>query len=123
MTCKRIVLLYGFTSVRVKLIKAALSALGCGVRDVEKREYSLPVGGLAGLSGIKSEGGSGNIDGEFMVICGYSGAGLDVVLDALKMSGVGRETLKAVLTETNASWSGPKLYNEVRAEHEAMNRG
>lgn len=121
MEINRVLLLYNFSTERLKAVRTVTAPLGCVVKNVDKKACGQPVGALAGVKGISisaEKKPSEGFEDEFIVICGYSDAGLDVVLDALRKSGVGKTTLKAVLTETNAVWSGAELYREVRKEHE-----
>lgn len=55
-----------------------------------------------------------------LVMCGFSGDGIDIVLGALRQAGVGAVPIKAVITPTNALWSGKRLFDELCEEHRAM---
>ena len=57
------------------------------------------------------------LGGQMAVLCDL-GDKLDDVLLALRGAGVGGETLKAVLTPTNAEWEPVRLYKELRREQE-----
>ncbi len=123
---KKTVLLYNFSAERLKAVRRALTPLGCSVRCVSKKEFSQPVGALAGLSDVscaadKKITPENDFSDEMLVICGFSGDGIDVFLNALKYGGVGRIALKAVLTEHNASWSGSELHRELKSEHDFFN--
>ena len=107
----------------MKLVRKACAPLGCTVRSVAKKEFSLPVGALAGVPGVEkhkpADPGS-SFDDEMLVISGFSGEGLDILIGALYAGGVGKVPYKAVITETNASWDGVSLFDEIMAEHELM---
>ena len=45
---------------------------------------------------------------------------LDAFLNGFRQSRIPSVKLKAMLTETNAAWSGARLHREIRAEHEQM---
>ena len=121
---KKIILLYNFTADRVKLVRRAASPLCCMTVSVSKKDFSQPVGALAGLPGytrVKNAGSrADDFDGEMLVMCGFSGDGIDIVLGALKQAGVGPVPIKAVITPTNAQWSGKRLFEELCEEHRAM---
>ena len=57
------------------------------------------------------------LGGQMAVLCDL-GDKLDDVLLALRSAGFGSETLKAVLTPTNAEWEPVQLYKELRREQE-----
>jgi len=57
-----------------------------------------------------------------LVMYGFQGEMIDVLLAALRMGGVGKIPLKAVVTQNNINWSSTELYREIKAEHEYMNR-
>ncbi len=120
---KKTVLLYNFSSSRLKLVRKALSAIGCSVRTVMKKEYAQPIGYLAGVENYSftnkqlSEKG---FDEEMLVMCGFGSEMIDVLISALKKSGVGSVPLKAVVTEHNINWDSVKLYNEIKAEQQIM---
>ena len=66
-----------------------------------------------------AEAAGDGIDEIFAVLHGFSRDGLDPALEALRSLGIG---LKAVTTPTNLSWSGEKLYKNLKAEREAIKR-
>ena len=122
MKTNKILLLYNFGSERAALVKNAVAPLGCTVRTVSKKEYALPVGALAGVPGIPhlKQPDGGDFGCEMLVINGFSGEGIDILIGALYRGGVGRIPYKAVVTETNACWTPARLFGEIKAEHEAM---
>ena len=121
---KKIILLYNFSPERVKQVRRAAAPLGCMAASVSKKDFLQPVGALAGLPGytrIKNTGArSESFEGEMLVMCGFSGDGIDIVLGALKQGGIGYVPIKAVITPTNAQWSGKKLFDELCEEHRVM---
>ena len=54
----------------------------------------------------------------FCVLCGFTKAAFDALLNAWKAAGVGRPVLKAVATEHNQSWPLRELFAELAREHE-----
>lgn len=118
---KETVLLYHFEDKnRLSEVRIALMPLKLYVQEIEKQDYEQPIGIFAGVSGIsRKDCAVGNIENEMLVLCGLTERKLDRVLQALK-----RRKLvipyKAVLTDTNKSWSGTELYNELVKEHQQM---
>ena len=55
-----------------------------------------------------------------MVMCGFTGELLDILLFQMRKQGVGKIPLKAVLTDFNQHWNSLMLYEELKKEHEAM---
>ena len=55
-----------------------------------------------------------------LVMAGISGARMDMVLRALRKSGVGPIPYKAAMTPTNQYWNPLQLFKEIKEEHEKM---
>lgn len=122
---KKTVLLYNFNKARLPLVRKALAPLGCTVKTVVKKDYSQPIGYLAGAEGIlpckEKHLGSG-FDEEMLVMYGFGSELIDVLIAALKNIGVGKIDLKAVITPNNINWDSVTLYNEIKKEHTLMNK-
>ena len=56
---------------------------------------------------------------EMLVLCNFSEARLDALLQGMRRSGI-RIALKAMLTESNAGWTFLQLYEELLKEHAIM---
>lgn len=54
-----------------------------------------------------------------LVLCNFSEARLDALLQGMRRSGI-RIALKAMLTESNAGWTFLQLYEELLKEHAIM---
>lgn len=133
---KETVLLYNFTDkTRLLKVRQALMPLGFRIKLVEKKDYGMPIGVLAGVRGAEasepaekdvSSGLSAVVyDGpgfedEMAVMAGFSSAQVDALIWALRKKGVGRIDYKAVLTPTNKDWDSVTLYHEIKKEHEIM---
>lgn len=108
--------------------------LGYKVRHVEKEEYLLPVGEVAGEktdgaaateeSAATSEmaGAGKGFQDEMLVMCPENERMLDQALMRMRKEKV-QVPLKAVLTETNQSWTSIALHDEILREHEKMTGG
>ena len=117
---KKQVLVYNLPAKTIARLRTELKALGCGVRAVTEKEQSIELGALAGMPGRiykKAAAPDNAFHAKFVVICGFSGLGVDAVIMGLNRCGIGKDVLKAVLTATNSSWSSTKLYSEVSDEH------
>lgn len=121
------VLLFHFTDKdRRNRLTRALFPLKMRIREVEKKDYLKPLGILAGLKesreGQEPEDYEGeDLEGEMLVMAGLSESRMDMVLKAIRKSGVGPIPYKAVLTPSNQSWNVLELFQEIKAEHEKLN--
>ena len=104
------VLAYGYDGREMRLLKAVCARLDVRPRRVDPAEYGRPVGSFFGLS---PAGTAAPAAGEL------TGRQMDAFLSALRMARAG-DSLKAVLTEHNAAWTGPALYGELAEEHRRM---
>lgn len=117
------VLLYNIGREKLPKIRFILFKLGLSAREVSPAEFDRPIGALAGLEGFEpAETAAGDpFAGEMLVMCGLSSPQFSAFLNALRQNRC-TVALKAVLTETNAWWSAARLYRELAAEHEALQR-
>ncbi|MDO4672811.1 MAG: DUF3783 domain-containing protein [Porphyromonadaceae bacterium] len=109
---------------RLRKIKLAAIPLKLRMVQVKKEDYLQSVGYLAGLKGmgenpVKYEGEA--LGQEMMVFAGLSSQKLNEMLKALRKAGV-RVDYKAILTDTNCTWTVPELYKELASEHESMQK-
>ena len=120
------VLLYNLPKEKLKKIRVILFKLGLEARVVHSQEYGLPVGTLAGTeemapADLPRESGEEAFSDEMLVMCSLPSPLFSAFLGALRQNRC-PVALKAVLTETNASWSSLRLHGELLAEHEALQR-
>ena len=114
------------------------SFLGYKVRHVEKEEYLLPIGEVAEgrrAESVDEESGEADdkavmagesagtfFEEEMLVMCPENERMLDQALMRMRKEKV-QVPLKAVLTETNQSWTSVALHDEILREHEKMTGG
>ena len=114
---KETILLFHFSDKsRKNKLARALLPLRMKIREVAKEDYLQPVGYLAGNKEIppSEESYQGEeLDGEMMLMAGLSNTQVDLVLKAIR---------KAVLTASNQEWNARKLFAEIKAEHEQMQK-
>lgn len=118
------ILLFHFTDreKRNKVV-SALFPLKLKIKEVEKKDYLQPIGFLAGnrdISLVEEEYDGEELEGEMFVMAGISGTRMDMVLRALRKSGVGPIPYKAAMTPTNQHWNPLQLFREIKEEHEKM---
>ncbi len=118
---KKTVLLYSFTDEELGRLRRAILPLKFSPKAVTEQQQDLSVGFLAGVSDDDSpREKTETCPGRLVVMCGLVGGEVDKLLAALRKAGFPRDVLKAVLTPTNAEWSGAQLYSEILAEHMLM---
>lgn len=102
-------------------IKLCLYKLGIGCIDVAPEDFGRPVGQLLGLETAASGEDAEPFSEEMLVMHALSSRQFSALLDALRRERV-PVALKAVVTETNQTWSSSRLHRELAAEHAAMRR-
>lgn len=114
------VLAYGYADKEWKTLKAVCAGLDVRPRRVTEEEQTRPIGSFFGLTPrAKAPEPGGTVPGPMLVLEGFSDRRLEAFLAALRTARAGA-SLKAVLTEHNAAWSGPALYAELTRERAAM---
>ena len=110
----------GNTGKSAKL-KGVLVRMGVRIKNVAPEQTGQTVGFLAGMEGF-AERQTGNpvIEEEVLVMKNFTSGRIDQLLMGLRQAGVPRIHLKAVITDTNSSWSFYQLYEELKKEHKAM---
>ncbi|WP_049727463.1 DUF3783 domain-containing protein [Dorea sp. D27] len=120
---KSSVLCYNLKGTRKgKQIAMMFGFLGYKVRHVEKEEYHVPVGVLAGVD--KMEGGlpayeEEGFSDEMLVMNAESEELMDKALFLMRKEGL-KVGLKAMLTPSNRAWTSIALHDEIQKEHEYM---
>lgn len=122
---KKTVLLFHISAAEQQgKIRKALLPLRIEVKSIPKEHYKQSIGYLSGNPKMPKTDelyDGEDVEGQMMLLSGISGTTLGNVLDALKKEGAGRDCLKAVLTDANASWDVLHLYKEIKLEHDLMN--
>ena len=115
------VLCYNIRPEKLGRLRVLALRLGIGVRVVEPEKFGLPVGALAGvLNAPETVEEAEPFSDEMLVMAHFRPGMLDEFLNGFRQSRIPPVKLKAMLTETNAGWSGARLHREIRAEHEQM---
>ena len=121
---KETVLLFHFSDREKRnKVARALFPLKLKIKEVEKKDYLQSIGYLAGskeISAVEAEYDGEELDGEMLVMAGISSARMDMVLKALRKSGVGSIPYKASMTPTNQYWNPLQLFQKIKEEHEKM---
>ena len=94
--------------------------LGIRVTVVEQRAFGCAVGDLAAGSAAPVRGKWAPFGDEMLVMAYFRPGMLDAFLGGFREMGLAPIPLKAMLTETNASWPVERLHAALREEHEQM---
>jgi hypothetical protein len=111
------ILLCNFTSQELSTLRFLLRKLpGVRILPVERRYQGATIDSL--LTGTPEEK-SGLIPGRLALFSGAAGPFLSLLLDQLKQA-TKEPVLRATVTDTNRSWSLPRLYEELKQEEAAL---
>ena len=114
------VLAYGFSDGEARVLRMVCAQMDIRLRRVGPEEAGLPVGAFFGLAPrAEKESAGEDIPGRMLVLAGFGPRQMDAFLSALRTARA-PASLKAVLTEHNAAWTGPALYAELEKERAAM---
>lgn len=120
------VLLINFKNKKkLREMQMLLMAVKLRMRLVKKEEYLQPIGFLAGRKDIEPVDAAytgDELEKEMMVFADLTDEHLNQVLYLMRKGGAGPVDYKAILTESNKSWTVPELYEELAREHEAIQR-
>lgn len=119
-TIPETVLHYNIGTKKILLEQTAAS-LNMKCVEIPADKAGESVGFLAGYNGFMSNGSSVTAEGECLIFSGIEGKRLDLLLKAMRTSGL-NIPLKAIVTATNQSKSVEWLIEELSKEHEAMTR-
>ena len=94
--------------------------LGIRVQIVEQRAFGCAVGELVAGGAAPVRGRQAPFTDEMLVMASFRPGMLDAFLGGFREMGIPPVPLKAMLTETNASWPLERLHAALREEHEQM---
>lgn len=114
------VILYGMTESERKKVKGVCRKLDVRLRNVLPEEAGQPVGAFAGAAAFAEQAEPWEPEGPMLVFAGITDRQLERFLSDLRTARVGYTALKAVLTPTNAQWTGRQLYEELTKERESL---
>lgn len=114
-----IVLMYNCSGDQFSKLKQIFAMLRLRMRQVEPDRYHVSLEELSRGEGAPAEPAP-PLPEPMLVFCGMGQALLDQVLEIMRISKLPPIPLKAVLTDTNRSWTTPQLYEELLKEREAL---
>ncbi len=117
---KATVLAYGYDAREFGVLRQVCARLDIRPRRVDASEQDRPVGSFFGLAPDRVTAAPADpVPGRMLVLAGFTSRQMDAFLSALRTARAG-DSLKAVLTEHNAGWTGPALYAELAQEHRRL---
>jgi hypothetical protein len=105
------------------MLKGILVTMGVRIKNVESSEYHRSIGELAGVLEGQEEKElckSGELTEEMMIMCGFAQNMIQELLLRIRKQGMAPVDLKAILTETNQTWTSMEVYEEIKKEHRMM---
>ncbi|MBQ4370704.1 MAG: DUF3783 domain-containing protein [Oscillospiraceae bacterium] len=116
-------LLFNISGEKRKKIHFLLFKLGVAGREIPEADFGRSLGELSGREGFSAEAEDvgETFTGEMLVMDGLNARQFNALLDGLRQARA-QVALKAVITEENIQWSANRLYRELSAEHEAMQK-
>lgn len=112
-------------SSKTALVKGVLVCMGIRIRNITPEQTVQTVGYLAGFEGFEELEQPDTLpvmEEEMLVMLNFTSQRIDELLLQLKKAKVPKIELKAVVTETNCKWTFDKLYQEIKEEHDAMQK-
>ncbi len=121
---KKLILLYNFSGERLSGVKRSAALLRAAVKEIPKESYGQKLGYLAEVKGYERQepDSQESFDEEMLIMSGFTGDDIEMLIKSLHRHGVGRIALKAIITQTNIEWTSTQLYRAVREDHEEMMR-
>ena len=114
-----IILMYNCSGEKFSKLKQIFAMLRLRMRVVEPDRYHISLGELAQGKGEPGEAAE-PLPEPMLVFCYLPQALLNQVLEVIRVAKLPPIPLKAVLTDTNRTWSTEQLHEELLREREAV---
>lgn len=115
-----VLLTFSLDEAKAAKIRMLCMMLKIRFRPVNEEEAALPIGLLAGVKApLQPQGPADPVQDEMLVMAHFDENLFNRFLDGLRAA-LPPIPLKAVLTPTNASWTGAELVEELKREREAI---
>lgn len=110
--------------LRVRAVSATQGANRAVGALLGLREFAQEASeGQGGSAGAEASGEAPAVADPIILMDGLTGARMDAVLRALARAGVPRTVFKAAATAHNVNWTLFQLWEELKREREALDRG
>ena len=114
------VLIYGVEGASAKRLRELIAKKGVRARAVRAEEYAESVGAMCRVLKKTGAAPTGAEMSPMLVFCGCAPRQLDMLLAEIKTACLCPDALRAVMTGTNAVWSGERLCAELERERAGM---
>ncbi len=107
---------------KINKLRPILNLMGIGIKIIDQSRMGDSVGYIAYPDEFENKpepSGGESFGEEFMLLCGMDPKNLDAVLNFMR-KGKMSIGLKAMLTETNSSWTLGRLISEISAERKMI---
>lgn len=122
---KETILLFNFQNKqRLSNLKRVLLPFHIRLKEINREDYLQPLGYLAGvkeMASVESIYSGQELEDEMIIFANISSNNLDKILLTLRKNKL-MIPYKAVLTATNQNWTTIECFNEIKREHETLNR-
>ena len=116
------VLIYGVEPRQSKRLRELFAKKGVRAKTVRAEEYGEAVGALCGAAKRTGAAPTDAKMSPMLVFCRCAARQLDMLLTEMRTARLCTDALRAVLTDTNAAWSGERLCAELERERAGMER-
>jgi len=117
-------LMFNFSGERAKQLRFAAMRLALAVKEIPEEDFLQPLGALCGMAErIEPTGVVKAFTDEMLVMADFPQDMISRFLLTMRQMKLPPVPLKAILTETNASWNACQLHEQLSAEHQAMTQG
>ena len=122
----RMILAFQIPHTKEAQIRKCCTQEGVEYKRMLPSDHKKTLGSLAGIAGIMakaaSDGKGEKIEQEMLVFSGFDQDALEKFLGLYRKNGIEKVDYKATVTMYNIFWTPEMLYQELKKEHEFMQR-
>lgn len=123
---KETILLFNFQDkAALRKLEMLLLPMKIRLKKVAKEDYLKPLGSFVNSPDVTSCDDvydKEELPAPMMIFVNLPGSRLDAILTGMRKNKIGPIPHKAILTPTNQHWNVLQCYEEIDAEHKAMNQ-
>lgn len=123
---KETVLIFNFQDkTALRKLEMLLLPMKIRLKKVAKEDYLKPLGSFVNspeVTPCEDVYDKEELPAPMMIFVNLPGSRLDAILAGMRKNKIGPIPHKAILTPTNQHWNALQCYEEIDAEHKAMNK-